>query len=139
VFKKVLLIFILFVLGQNLNAQLTIEITNIKEIKGRIELGLYNIPETYLSLTDQYKLIYHPVKNLTETIIIDTLPKGWYAISIMQDTNENGEMDKNFFRYPLEPYGFSNNYHPRISKPDFEDAEFYYNGKYLKLTIALIH
>lgn len=137
--KKVFLIITFFVLGQNINAQLTIEITNIKEITGRIELGLYNIPETFLSTTEQYKLIYQPVKNLSEIIIIDSLPKGSYAISLMQDQNENGEMEKNFFGIPKEPYGFSTNFRPILSKPDFEDAEFYYDGRNLKLNIELIH
>ena len=38
----------------------------------------------------------------------DDIPAGTYAITIFQDLNENGDLDKNFFGNPKEPYGFSN-------------------------------
>ena len=114
-------------------------ITNIKEIKGRIELGLYNDPEVFLSKTEQYKVVFLPVDSDKITVVIDSIPIGWYAVSLMHDLDSNGEMEKNLIGIPKEPYGFSTNFHPRFSKPDFDDAEFYYNGIFLKLTIELVH
>jgi len=123
----------------DLKSQLLVEITNIKEIKGRIEFGLYDNPDVFLSDTEQYKLVFIPVDSIMAIITIDSLPKGTYAISLMHDLNSDGEMESNFFHIPQEPYGFSNNYHPRFSKPDFENCQFYYNGESLELTIELIH
>ena len=122
-----------------LSAQLTTTITNIKEIKGRIEFGIYDDPEVFLSETEQYKLVFIPVDSIIAIITIDSLPKGTYAISLMHDLNGDGEMESNFFHIPQEPYGFSNNHRPRFSKPDFEDCQFYYNGESLELIIELIH
>ena len=122
-----------------LSAQLTTTITNIKEIKGRIEFGIYDDPEVFLSETEQYKLVFIPVDSIIAIIIIDSLPKGTYAISLMHDLNSDGEMESNFFHIPKEPYGFSNNHRPLFSKPDFEDCQFFYNGESLELTIELIH
>jgi len=137
--KTLFLIVSLLYLHLDLSAQLTTTITNIKEIKGNIEFGLYDDPEVFLSDTEQYKVLYIDVVSNTLIITIDSLPEGNYAISLMHDLNSDGEMESNFFHIPQEPYGFSNNYHPRFSKPDFEDCQFYYNGESLELTIELIH
>ena len=138
--KKIILsIFLLLIFESELKSQLIIEITNIKDIKGRIEFGLYDDPNVFLSETEQYKVLYLPVVENTVVITIDSLPIGTYAISLMHDLNNDGEMESNFFHIPQEPYGFSNNFHPRFSKPDFEDCQFYYDGESLELTIELIH
>ena len=138
--KKIILsIFLLLIFESELKSQLIIEITNIKDIKGRIEFGLYDDPNVFLSETEQYKVLYLPVVENTVVITIDSLPIGTYAISLMHDLNSDGDMESNFFHIPQEPYGFSNNFHPRFSKPDFEDCQFYYNGESLELTIDLIH
>ena len=137
--KTFLLIFTTIFIHLGLSAQLTTTITNIKEIKGNIEFGLYDDPEVFLSETEQFKVLYIDVVSSSIIITIDSIPKGTYAISLMHDLNSDGEMESNFFHIPQEPYGFSNNYHPRFSKPDFEDCQFYYNGESLELTIELIH
>ena len=137
--QVIVLLFIYVVSIPGLFGQLTTTITNIKEIKGNIEFGIYDDPEVFLSDTEQYEVIYMPVDQKTIVIIIDSLPKGTYAISLMHDLNNDGEMESNFFHIPKEPYGFSNNFRPRFSKPDFEDCQFYYNGESLELSIELVH
>lgn len=138
--NHILIFLIIYVASYtSLQGQLVVKVTNIKEIKGVIEIGLYDRPEVFLSYTEQYKVLYIPVENTTVVIIIDSIPKGNYAISLMHDLNSDGEMESNFFHIPKEPYGFSNNYRPRFSKPDFEDCQFYYKGESLELTIELIH
>lgn len=136
--KITLLVFLSLFLLMDLKSQLIIEITNIKEVKGRIELGLYDDPEVFLSETEQYKVLYVPVENKLTIITIDSIPEGTYAISLMHDLNSDGKMEKNFIQYPQEPYGFSNNIRPRFSKPEFEDCQFYYNGINLEISIELI-
>ncbi len=41
------------------------------------------------------------------TVEIPDVEAGKYAIAVFQDLNENGKLDKNLFRIPKEPYGFS--------------------------------
>jgi uncharacterized protein (DUF2141 family) len=130
--KRRVFTFIFFVFfGQILTAQLIIEITNIKEFKGRIDIGLYHNPENFLNDSIYFRIVIIPVEESIITTILDSIPAGTYSISLMQDLNEDGEMEHNFIGIPKEPYGFSTNFRPRFGKPDFEDAEFYYDGKYL--------
>ena len=51
------------------------------------------------------------------------LPAGDYALAVYQDLNSNGKMDKNLVGIPKEPFGFSRNFKPRFSAPDFEDCQ----------------
>jgi uncharacterized protein (DUF2141 family) len=136
--KIILILFLLLFFELDSKSQLIVEVTNIEVLEGRIELGLYDDPNVFLSTTEQYRWLLKPVDSYTVIIAIDSIPEGWYAISLMHDLNSNGEMEKNFIGIPLEPYGFSKNIKPRFSKPDFEDAQFYYNGISLNVKIELI-
>lgn len=56
------------------------------------------------------------------------LPAGRFAVAVFHDMNGNRELDRNMFRIPAEPFGFSNN--PRViaGPPDFNEAAFQLSG-----------
>ncbi len=58
------------------------------------------------------------------TVQLTGLPEGPLAISLFQDTNANGRLDKNGMGMPTEPYGFSNNAAGNFGPPTFEQAVF---------------
>jgi uncharacterized protein (DUF2141 family) len=58
------------------------------------------------------------------TITLNNVPPGTYAIQAFQDLNSNGEMDTSWLGLPQEPYGFSRDARPRLSKPGFERVKF---------------
>ena len=48
---------------------------------------------------------------------------GSYVLSILDDNNSNGRMDKNLIGLPKERFGFSNDARPGlISPPDYKDC-----------------
>jgi uncharacterized protein (DUF2141 family) len=53
------------------------------------------------------------------------LPEGSYCLFIFQDSNGNGEIDRNLFGVPSEDFAMSRNYNPlrSLRKPDFSDIE----------------
>jgi uncharacterized protein (DUF2141 family) len=60
-----------------------------------------------------------------ETVIhLTDLRPGTYAIEVYQDINSNDRMDRSWIGLPLEPYGFSRNARPVLSKPDFARVSF---------------
>ena len=60
-----------------------------------------------------------------ETVVtFQNIPAGTYAIEVYQDLNSNGKMDTGFLGIPKEPYGFSRDARPRLSKPDFSRVKF---------------
>ncbi len=61
-------------------------------------------------------------------MIFKDIPNGIYAVSIFQDTNNNGRLDKNFLGIPTEKYGFSNNIKPLFRGANFEESKFILNS-----------
>jgi uncharacterized protein (DUF2141 family) len=60
-----------------------------------------------------------------ETIVtLQDIPVGTYALEVYQDINSNGKMDSNFLGLPKEPYGFSRDARPLLSKPAFRRVKF---------------
>jgi uncharacterized protein (DUF2141 family) len=118
---------------------ITIEITNIKHPKGTLRLGVFRAGNTFGSTytkPDFGQMVTVTGKGIERTVI--NLPPGRYALALYHDMNDNWKLDKNFVGYPKEPYGFSNNYRPVFSGPNFEDCAFEVkeNGNsYLKIKL----
>jgi uncharacterized protein (DUF2141 family) len=112
-----------FVSGQKVN--LTVEMDNFKNNTGVVKVGLYNSAGSFLGQT--YKKLESKIANQKATVIFEGVEKGEYAVSIYQDENLNGLMDKNFFGIPSEDYMASNNEKGSFGPPKYEKAKFIIN------------
>lgn len=65
------------------------------------------------------------------------VPYGSYAISLYQDENGDGELERNFLGIPREPVGVSNNPAARFRPPAFEEARFELDAPIMSLSIQL--
>jgi outer membrane protein len=56
---------------------------------------------------------------------------GDYAVVVLHDGNDNGEVDHNFLGLPTEPLGFSNGFKLGLfsGKPTFEKLRFTFSSK----------
>ena len=115
---------------QNLNFELEIIITNI-ENPGNIFIAVYNNALDFNSDDDSSVRITYPIK---ESVIKDsftkkiTLKRGIYAFKVYVDKNYNNKFDFNFFGFPKEQYGFSNDAMGVLGPPTFEEASFKLNS-----------
>ena len=106
------------------NPKLTIEIQNIEVIDGYIRIGVFNSNEKFLKKDAIFKKYKIAVEDSIETIIVNDLPKGEYAFILYHDINGDGKMNRKLIGIPKEPFGFSNNVRPKLSKPTFEECKF---------------
>ncbi len=116
---------------------LKITITNIKAQKGSILLGIFSSSETFLKKGKAFKGVTKSVTGDTMVFILKDLPKGDYAVSLFHDVNADQKCNLNFIGIPIEPYGFSRNFKPRMSKPSFSDCKISLNSN-MSTTIKLI-
>jgi uncharacterized protein (DUF2141 family) len=132
---------IVFVFGfQNAQAQnqkLEIQITNIKNIEGmKLWVAIFqqngNFPDSGM-----HKIILIEAKNISCKTEFE-IPFGIYAVSVYHDLKNNKKLDKNILGKPKEPFGFSKNFHPVLSAPDFQDCCFTFNQANRSITIELI-
>ncbi len=90
--------------------------------KGKLIIGLFNCEEDFLK--NAYKSIISEIKDQLVTVIFTDNPPGIYAISIIHDVNDNGELETNFMGIPKEPVAISGTVKSKYGPPKFEDAKF---------------
>ena len=101
--------------------RLTLDVVGMKEKKGNLLISVYSSAEDYLK--KPVKTLTTPVDALTKRVVLE-LESGTYAVVIYQDLNSNGKVDRNFFRLPTEPCGFSRDARPKMGPPRYKPASF---------------
>jgi uncharacterized protein (DUF2141 family) len=131
-FKRMSILVFLLTAGTGfLTAEtLTIRVENVDIGKGHLMAGIFNDERTFPD--NYFRGEKTAVSERTMIITIANLPKGQYAVSVYQDSNDNEQLDKNIFGIPGEKYGFSNN----SNRPDYKRCLFEFNGD-MTITIQL--
>ena len=119
-----------FVSDYSDTATLTVHVDKLRNANGLVQFALYNREDT---LPDEhfekfYKIAVAPIENRAASIVFEDLPPGVYAVNILHDENENGQIDRRFL-LPKEGIGFSNYESIGITnKPTFSKASFELKG-----------
>jgi len=108
------------------DVNLRVVATNVKSDQGKLYVWVYDRKDDWLS--DRYRT----QKSVTvagnregDKVTVELLlPAGEYALSIFQDVNDDGKLERNFIGIPKEPAGLSNNLRPRFGPPKYKDATF---------------
>jgi uncharacterized protein (DUF2141 family) len=105
---------------------LRIVATNVKTDEGKIYVWVYDKKDDWLS--DRYrtqKSIAVAGNRQGDRVTMELLlPAGEYALSVFQDVNDDGKLERNFIGLPKEPAGLSNNLRPKFGPPKYKDAAF---------------
>lgn len=119
---------------------LTVEVKELQNSKGVVQFALYNKDGT---IPDEHykkccKILKEKIQNGTSKVTFSNLPLGKYAVNILHDENENGEIDKGFI-LPIEGVGFSNYQSIGLTnRPNFSKASFDLNSD-KKIAIKVIY
>ena len=102
----------------------TVVVSSLVSTTAAVRLYFYNTREGFLKSGKWafFKSV-KPQGKSEFTLPVD-LPKGEWAVAITQDLNSNDKIDKNFLGIPTEPYAFSNNVHPTVAAPGFDECKF---------------
>lgn len=105
--------------GQN---ELTVVIKNMKSTDGVLEVTLFNSEGNWLKEGQMQKAF---IDNTAEVkVTFKDVPAGTYAIAVIHDANDNGELDTGAFGIPTEAYGFSNDARGMFGPADFDESQF---------------
>ncbi|MBL8201348.1 MAG: DUF2141 domain-containing protein [Chromatiales bacterium] len=108
------------------DANLRVVATNVKSDQGKIFVWVYDKKDDWLS--DRYRtqkaVAVAGNRNGDRVTVELLLPAGEYALSIFQDVNDDGKLERNFIGIPKEPAGLSNNLRPKFGPPKYKDAKF---------------
>jgi len=114
---------------------LTVVVTNIKSSDGDILVTLFDSQETFLEKA--YKSLESEAQTGQMKFVFNDVPPGRYTISVVQDKNANGKLDKNMIGIPTEPYGISMEGKNMFGPPTYDKAVFEVKEDNLSLTINL--
>lgn len=100
---------------------ITVKVDNALNNDGSMLIGLHN-EDTFM----KGKGLQNSKNEIVEgvvTVTFENVSPGNYAIMVLHDANDNGNMDFNTSGMPIESYGMSNN--PMLyGPPTFSDAKF---------------
>ena len=115
----------------------TVTVSSLVSTTSTVKLYFYNTRAGFLK-HGQWAFVkaVKPLGKNEFSLPID-LPKGEWAVAITQDLNNNDKVDKNFIGIPTEPYAFSNNVHPTVAAPDFNECKFMVDGPGKVVSIVL--
>ena len=114
----------------------TIEISEVSPNQGKIIIAIFNSKSGYKK-NIPYKAL--TVDSTSDTLLIDeTLPSGEYVISMFQDENGNGKLDKYFFGIPKEPIGLTNYFKKGIPR-GYSKLKIQVNEDKIIIKINMIH
>ena len=136
---KYLTLIVLYAFGIGQKQTLTLNVTNIQHNIGTVRVGIYDPNHGFG--TEEEKPTYWKLIPITKTdnqTVAFELPQGRYAVAVYHDLNDNKKLDKNKIGFPKEPYGFSNNFRPKLSRPKFEDCAFELNNSPKIINIKLL-
>jgi uncharacterized protein (DUF2141 family) len=117
-------------IGNLFAGTLTIRVENTAPGMGHLMVGIFTDEKTFPDV--YYKGQRTAVTDRITVITFTGLPEGSYAVSVYQDSNDNGKLDKNIFGIPREKYGFSNN----TDRPNFAKCLFNFSHD-MTITVKL--
>lgn len=117
---------------------LTVEIQNVQQAKGSIQIALFKDPETF---TRQDAALYGEILKVeqkkTYHWVLKDLNYGEYALAVFHDLNNNGKLDKNLLGIPKEPYAFARKEPSKWRNPAFGEVSFQFEQAQQRLKVNL--
>lgn len=104
-------------------ADLTISIADVLP-GGIVRLGVYDRARYPDDDSTPVAFANVPAVEGETTVTLHNIAPGTYAIEAYQDVNSNNKMDTSWLGLPEEPFGFSRDAVPFLSKPSFDDVDF---------------
>lgn len=106
-------------------AELTVEVTNLRNAKGLVRACLTSEAEGFPDCSDparSYQIAVPAMGRVTLTFL--GVRPGRYAVALLHDENGNGKADRAAMMIPREGFGFSRDAKVRFGPPRFAAAAF---------------
>ena len=106
-----------------------VEVAELQSNDGKVACALFT-PEQAATFpgTQAVREMMVPITNRKAICRFEDLKKGFYAIAVFHDENDNGKLDTNFLGIPIEGAGASNGAQGWLLPPKFDDARFEFTG-----------
>jgi len=101
---------------------LTVKIEGLSAKTGKLFVSLHDKAASWPGKSEL--AVRRMAVDPADTVVLENVPAGTWAVSVVHDVNGNGKVDTNFLGIPKEPVGVSNDAKGRFGPPKFDDAKF---------------
>ncbi|MBW4658899.1 MAG: DUF2141 domain-containing protein [Drouetiella hepatica Uher 2000/2452] len=126
------------ILGSVRVGTLTLELVGLRNLRGVVNLGLFDSPEGFPNVAAQavrsgcFEVSASPL-----ILTFPDLPFGRYAATVHHDENQDGILNVNSLGIPKEGIGFSSDPKIWLGAPPFHKAAFDFTPESRSLTITM--
>ncbi|MFW5876078.1 MAG: DUF2141 domain-containing protein [Myxococcota bacterium] len=119
--------------------RLMVVVTHVESGDGKVYCALFDRPEGFPSDPDRaLRGLSRRAREGRVVCPFGPVPAGTYAVAVIHDEDDDGELDTGLVGRPLEPWGVSNNPRgPVFGPPSFEDAAFAHPARPQRIVIRL--
>jgi uncharacterized protein (DUF2141 family) len=119
--------------------EIFVEVTGLENNDGQIGCAIFDEEKGFPDEANKaLEQIFIKPKSKKATCVFKDYKPGTYAISVMHDTDMNGELNKSMVGRPKEPWGVSRNAPAqRFGPPAYEDCKLEYAGGKKTLKVKL--
>jgi uncharacterized protein (DUF2141 family) len=115
-----------------------VKIADIRSGKGKIILNVFKDNNSYDKEQPYKKIVFDKKDLVNGTLNVHFgLEPGVYGITLLDDENEDGKINKNFVGIPKEGFGFSNFFMTKMKKPSFDDFKVDLKSSDIKVEIRV--
>lgn len=117
---------------------LTIKASGFRSAKGSAVAAVFSSEKGFPSKGEKaVRRASAVIRDGEAVIVVDGLPHGRYAVSVLHDENSNGRLDTGWFGVPKEGVGASQNPPLRLGPPSFTSAAFDFFSEKLEIEVKI--
>ncbi len=121
-------------------ADLKVTVTGFRDRVGVLQVILFDADRGFPADDERgMRTATVPITGKRMQVAFRDLPEGDYAVAVLHDADEDGEVDTNFIGIPTEGFAVSRNVNPRFRSPTFADAKFALRGPERKIQVHLVY
>jgi uncharacterized protein (DUF2141 family) len=122
--KSLLTALLVMTCGAASAAEVAVRVSGLSEPLGQVGCSLFAGAAGFPMDNTSARNLWLPAEAKGVTCRFNEVAEGTYAVSVGHDLNGNKRVDTNFFGFPTEQWGVSNNARPSLRAPHFDEAAF---------------
>jgi uncharacterized protein (DUF2141 family) len=126
---KIVALLILFIVSESAAETLTLQVSQLRSLKGNLIIYLWHNPNAYLMKSGANHKVVVDLEQPQNTPVngaihvkIEGLQHKAYAMMLYHDENRSYSFERNLVGIPMEGFAFGNNARPNLGAPKFQEA-----------------
>lgn len=124
--------------GSSAQGSLHVTLSGLRSDQGQVMVSLFASPDGFPDkVLKSLNTVTAAIHKQHAEVVLPNIPYGSYAVSVLHDEDNNGEMSTSMFGFPREGFCFSGHPDYKFGHPRFDQAQFYLVAPQQELTLVM--